>query len=217
VGKTLEDRDAWQLWPHHRNWFNKLWLSLEMCYTCGPCGVAPPKAGYYIVRPIYNLAGMGVGARKQYLNTNDLSQVEPGYFWCEWFDGPQHSVTYEWDGKWVPTSSWQGVLAPRSLTRFLKWTQSRFTPELPEMFDVLKDVEQINVEWIGNRIIEVHLRPSPDPQEYAEYIPVWADQALPVGDPTWVESFDDADGFLKTPRIGFIAGDTGIINSQVPY
>jgi hypothetical protein len=200
-----EDRDAWEIWPHHRKWFDKLWFSLQQGYRCGPTGVAPSTDGYYVVRPIYNLSGMGVGARKQYISTGDRTKVEPGYFWCEWFDGAQHSVTYEWDKKWVPVSSWHGVLKPKSLTRFLKWQKSSFMPELPAHFDVLQDVGLINVEFIGNNPIEVHLRPSPDPHEYAEYIPVWADESIPHDNPMWVESFDNADGFLDTARIGFIA------------
>ena len=201
---AIEDRDAWHLWPHHRNWFNKLWVSLQQNYVCGPCGVAPPQSAYYVVRPIYNLSGMGVGARKQFLKGEDVTQVEPGYFWCEWFDGPQHSVTYEWIGKWVPTSSWQGTLNHNDLTRFLSWKKSTYMPLLPAMFDILQDVKVINVEWINDKVIEVHLRGSPDPQESNEYIPVWADQEVPNNAPIWIPSYDDADGFLTTPRLGFI-------------
>jgi hypothetical protein len=201
----MDDTLAWNTFPQHRQWFNKLWFSLQQNYNCGPTGVAPTNSGYFVVRPIYNLSGMGVGARKQYIPAGDLTKVEPGYFWCEWFDGPQHSVTYEWKGTWEVTSSWNGVNDSSDLTRFLRWTKSTYAPDLPPLFNELQDVGLINIEFIGDNPIEVHLRPSPDPNWYAEYIPVWADEQIPVDDPTWVASFDDANGFLPIPRIGFIS------------
>jgi hypothetical protein len=198
--KVADDSDAWYLWPRHRNWFNKLEFSIAMGYDCGPCGTAPTKSGFYVVRPIYNLNGMGVGARKEYINKDDYRRVEPGYFWCEWFEGKQHSVTYEWHDGWKPVSSWYGVNNPNDLSRFLRWEKAKFYPEPPLLFDSLKDVGLINVEWIGKKPIEVHLRPSPDPQDCDMIIPVWSDAPVEGYEPY----YDDAEGFLKNPRLGFI-------------
>lgn len=164
----------------------------------------PPTDGFYIVRPIYNLSGMGVGARRQWLTTADLSQVEPGFFWCEWFDGPQHSVTYAWKGHggWEPVSSWEGRVSPCDLTRFHWWHRSDFALKPPSIVNELAEVGVINIEWIGSRIIEVHLRPSPDPDVVGDHlVPVWADEVVPEG---MIPSFDNADGFLAVPRLGFI-------------
>lgn len=197
----MDDADAWNLWPHHRLWFNKLHFALLLGYTCGPCGVLPPTAGLYVVRPIYNLSGMGVGARQQLLNTYDYSQVEPGYFWNEWFDGPQHSVTYQWNDGWEPISSWRGYVSPANLSRFHSWQRSTYMPEPPSIVNELSDVGIINIEYVGDNPIEVHLRPSPDPDEGDEIVPIWDGDEIPDG---FIPSFDDADGFLPVPRLGFV-------------
>ena len=196
-----DDVDAWEAYPHHRNWFNKLDFSLKMGYLCGPSGVAPPKSGDYIVRPVYNLIGMGVGAYETYIEAGNARVVEPGKFWCEKFYGPQLSVTYVWDEKWVQISAWEGVLAPGSLSKFVLWRKTDTRPSLPPLFDALSDVTVLNVEYIGSNPIEVHLRASPDPDGWSQIVPVWAD--TPTNEP-WVPAFDDGEGFLNTPRLGFI-------------
>lgn len=202
------DADAWVRYPQHRWWFNKLWLSERLGYRCGPCGVAPVVSGWYVVRPIYNLSGMGVGARKVWIEAGDCRSVEPGSFWCEWFDGDQHSVSYSWVGRWQQVSAWRGDRNVDDLSMFRSWERVVFEPELPEWFGELRGVEGINVEFVGTRVIEVHLRDTPDPQDGRKIIPVWSDsdpRLLASG--RFVESFDDADGFLRVPRIGFIVLD----------
>lgn len=200
-GPVVYDSDAWIAYPQHRKWFNKLEFSLLMGYDCGPCGVAPSRTDSYIVRPIYNLSGMSAGAFKKYIEAGDVRSVPAGSFWCEWFEGPQHSVTYKWSGsEWLPESSWRSEVDVQNLWKFKSWTRSNFAPEVPTCMNSLTDVGIINVEWIGGRPIEVHLRPSPDPEDGDELIPVWADD--PVSD--YVKDFDDADGNLTVPRLGFI-------------
>ena len=72
---------------------------------------------------------------------------------------------------------------------------------------------EINVEFIEDKIIEVHLRKSPDP-EYNHMIPVWeSDEMFRVGNHKrdhyelhgykWIESYDNANGYIDDPRIGF--------------
>lgn len=195
------DAEAWVAYPHHRDWFDKLRFSLRMGYRCGPCGTAPGVAGTYVVRPCYNLEGMGAGARVQHITAGDDRAVEPGYFWCELFTGPQLSVTYRWDGVWVPESSWCGELAPGDLTRFRKWTRSDEHPAAPAVCDELADVGHINVEFVGGRPIEVHLRLSPDPGWGDEIVPVWEGDTVPDG---MVAAYDDAGGFIPVARLGFV-------------
>lgn len=201
------DNQAYVKYPRHRKWFNKLWLSEKLNYECGPCGVSPKKSDFYIIRPIYNLIGMSLGARKIWIEKDDYKKTPAGYFWCEWFDGSQYSVTYEHDVCWKPISCWKGYRNIKNLTRFEKWEKVDYYPELPIFFNELSDVGRINVEFIDNNIIEVHLRTSPDP-EYNEIIPIWKDSEkeldnyLKLGY-SWINSFDDADGFLDNPRIGF--------------
>ena len=114
--KSEEDYQCWDAYPQYRWLFNKLEVSLKLGYDCGPAGVPITKAGNYIIRPIYNLYGMGIGAHKKYLDPDkhgdDMihhKHIPPGYFWCEWIDGTHHSVDFmKQDGKWVPFSSMIG-------------------------------------------------------------------------------------------------------------
>lgn len=210
---VITDSDAWIAYPHHHNWFDKLYIAELMGYECGPCGVAPKTSGVYVVRPIYNLAGMGVGARVDEIASGDYSKVPPGYFWCEYICGKHYSVTYKYDNessKWIPTSCWEGVNAPNDLSRFYEWKRSTHYPTLPKTFDVLSDVGTINVEFKGDNPIEVHLRESPDPK-YDHIVPTWGgndhwtveDDYFDCNGYTWIPSIDDAYGFLKVPRTGF--------------
>ena len=201
----MTDAEAWKKYPQHRQWFNKLFFSSHFRYNCGPGGVAPTKSGWYCVRPIYNLSGMGIGARKQWIEEGDIRSVEPGYFWCEWFDGPQLSVTYtwtyKWEGWWEPESVWEGFNSAENLSRFSKWEKrdAKSAPKFNNLHE-LRDVGLINVEFIGSKPIEVHLRPSPDPQNCNRIVPVWSDDVIEGYEP----DFEDADGHLEVPRLGFI-------------
>jgi len=104
-----EDFQCWQEYKTQRWVFNKLEVAMKLGYDCGPAGVPITKDGYYIVRPIYNLYGMGIGAKKKYLSLKDDSEdmihhkhIPPGYFWCQWFSGKHHSVDFKkQNGRWV--------------------------------------------------------------------------------------------------------------------
>jgi len=203
-----DDVSAWHAYPQHHQWFNKLWLSEHLGYVCGPGGVAVPKDGMYIVRPIYNLRGMGLGAQLKYLTTEDLRSVLAGYFWCEQFSGVQHSIDYVWDSGWQQVAAFEGLNQPDCLYRFTSWTRcdEHYSTKLPHQFNRLRDCTHINVEFIDNKIIEVHLRNTPDPQEYKHLIPVWGDETLAMPDGyTWISSPDNADGLLPNTRLGFYA------------
>lgn len=205
----MNDAHAYEKLPQHRNWFNKLWLSKLLEYYCGPAGIAPEKSGNYIVRPIMNLSGMGVGANKIYIESGDISKVPPGYFWCEWFEGKQYSVTYKFSaGHWIPISCYKADRDEENLYKFKKWTRDNWSLSLDDIFTELSDVSLINVEFIGDKIIEVHLRDTPDP-DYDILIPIWEDTKemidilLKMGY-NYLEDPDNADGFLKNPRLGFM-------------
>lgn len=195
------DEEAWRTYAHHRRWFNKLDFALRMGYACGPCGTGPHLSGWYVVRPIYNLHGMGAGARLQHIIAGDTRRVESGYFWCQLFFGDQLSITYEWDGEWVPMSTWKAERSPNNLVRFTRWKRTDIVLPAPAICNELADVGYINVEFVGGRPIEVHLRVSPDPDWGDELIPVWADEPQPEG---MTRAYDDAGGFIPVPRTGFI-------------
>jgi len=210
------DEDVYLKYPRHRKWFNKLYVAELFGYKCGPAGVDIPEDGTYVVRPVYNLSGMGVGAEVKDLLAGDFHTVQPGYFWCEYLTGNHYSVDYTFKvnhktgGEWVQTSCYQGFNTRHNLTQFIEWKKSSYIPQLPQdRLKHLSDVQDINVEFIGNSIIEIHLRPSSDPL-YDHLIPVWASdlgvkkQYKESHGFEFIESHDDADGLLDDPRIGFL-------------
>ena len=208
----MQDHDAWQIYPKHRNWFNKLWVADTLGYFCGPCGFAPSRTIMAVVRPIYNLSGMGVGADVKMLEENDERSVPPGYFWVERFEGPHISATYKFHSGvtaiWEPLSVWQGHRSDGApLYKFNKWTRLplKDAPPIPSELNELFDVKVINVEFIGNKIIDVHLRDTPDP-DYDEIIPVWEGEDFSFdiySEYEFKRDPDDGDGFLPQKRLGF--------------
>jgi len=204
----MDDFQAWKKYPQHHNWFNKLWVSEKLEYRCGPCGLSPERSDTYIVRPTYNLSGMGVGAKFVYIEAGDVSKVPPGYFWQEVLHGRQYSVTYKFDNGFYPISCYEGIKDSSQLWRFQRWVRSSYIPTLPQIVEELCDVETLNIEYIGDSPIEFHLRGSPDPQ-YDEIIPIWCDAKKDIDKYrkmgyTYINSPDDADGFLDISRLGFM-------------
>jgi hypothetical protein len=214
----MHDYEAWEKYPNHHNWFNKLWVSEKLGYKCGPGGTAPKTSGWYVVRPTYNLSGMGVGAKRVFIKAGDLTAVPAGYFWCEWFDGVHYSATYRFrhdhKPRWDIISCWEGMSNPAMLQHFREWDRSEESPSVPWALNELSDVGVINIEFKNDKVIEVHLRTSPDP-DYDHIIPTWmSDQEngkvlserndrLTKAGYKWISDYDDADGQLKDPRTGF--------------
>jgi len=216
----MEDTDAYIKYPQHRKWFNKLWVAETFGYKCGPAGIEIPETGTYVIRPIYNLAGMGAGATVKQLPKGDFSSVPPGYFWCEYLTGKHYSANYVWkydrdmiNGKWLQpwkgSSCWEGTNMPVNLTKFVEWKRSDYIPEVPDELVTLRDVNEINVEFKGNQVIEVHLRPSSDP-DYDHIIPVWASdfgkkrEQMEINGYDFIESYDNANSYIDDARIGFL-------------
>lgn len=206
------DEEAWVKYPTLRKWFNKLYVSLLFGYDCGPSGIAPTKDGEYVVRPIYNLLGMGINAEVKYIKAGDLTKVPPGYFWCEYFEGEQYSATYEFfhakNPYWKPISCWKGSKPKESLYKFSKWERSEYVPPVPQLLNELSIINFINIEFIGDKVIEVHLRTSPDP-DYDTLIPIWQDTKKDIDKYvklgyTFIESVENSEGFLGDKRLGFM-------------
>ena len=209
----MEDCDVYVKYPKHRKWFNKLWLSEMLGYKCGPGGTDIPEDGVYVVRPIYNLGGMGAGAKVVDLKKDDYRSVPPGYFWCEYFEGPHLSGDYRYvTGQipyWEPLSCWEGINYPINLSKFVEWKRHPQAPKVPKSFNELSDVAVINVEFIGDKPIEVHLRRTVDP-DYDHLIPVWKSsypefiEHYEMAGYEYIKSWDDANGQLDDPRLGFM-------------
>lgn len=200
-----EDVDAWYRYPQYRQWFNKLYVADLFGYRCGPAGIPVPERGSYVVRPIYNLAGMGVGAKLVYITPADLSLIPPGYFWVECFQGTHYSVDYvRGEHGFTQLNCYTGVNDPDDLSRFYHWKKSDYQFRLPKDIATI-DVPRINIEAIGDKIIEVHLRNGFDHlMHYNEMIPVFAkDPPKSLLGYKFVEGAAEGYGWLDNPRLGY--------------
>tara|TARA_R110002073_G_scaffold246845_2_gene409623 strand:- start:12733 stop:13455 length:723 start_codon:yes stop_codon:yes gene_type:complete len=225
-----EDYEAWERYPRHRWIFNKLELSLKLGYVCGPACVPVKHDGMYIVRPIYNLYGMSVSAKYVFLTQADKVLMEahkfidPGMFWCEMFDGPHYSIDYRWTdtGRGGVHSHWEPfntTVGEKEDLKFTKWTkiENKYI-RLPEWVDNFYDTNVINVEFIGDRIIEIHLRSGNDIVEDdpigTTMIPIWSDTHRTeiddlcefgyVRHKNFLGDVYDASGYIDNPRIGYL-------------
>lgn len=154
---TIDLGDLWYM--------DKLILSKKLDYKCGPVGIGVPESGEYIVRPAVNPLGLGLGAKKVFIE-KDTDHLDPGYFWCEWFTGRHFSVDYHW-GK--PVLCVEGFRSDDDLTRWDEWKKVVDWPaldhalQLPKILQPVKDkYEWINCEFVGSKLIEVHFRRNPD-------------------------------------------------------
>lgn len=204
----MNDCEAWIKYPNFRWIFNKLELSLKLGYDCGPAGINVSKDGQYCVRPIYNLNGMGAGASFNFFYKNVDTQIPAGYFWCEKFFGNHYSINYIKNNKtWKPVFACQGFRNENDqLHKFSRWKKIDILEiELPKFINDI-DTEILNIEFIENKIIEVHLRHGTDfPEGATELIPVWNSKKYYQSYKDWqyVENVDSSDGNIPDVRLGF--------------
>lgn len=160
-------------------WFlNKLQLSRYLNYACGPAGIPVPKPAEYVVRPCVNLMGMGRGAEIKWLENSTEELVEAGYFWCEKFTGRHISVDY---------TDKEPILAIEGLRKegdplwmWREWRKVDVDLPFPRVCDQIAGYHpHINVEFIGDKVIEVHFRHNPDwrdvPEDTTSLIPIYND------------------------------------------
>lgn len=169
---NTEDEVWADLSPEHMWIYDKLILSKKLGYTCGPVGIDVPKPGWYIVRPIMNLMGLGFGAEKIWIE-KDTDNLSIGYFWCEWFEGRHLSVDY-YKGK--PILCVEGFKDSEELMYWDAWSVILDIRNYLPIPEILKDIpyDYINCEFIGGKLIECQLRRNLDFQwNNSEFIPVW--------------------------------------------
>ena len=190
-----DDFDAWKDCLDEDRWiFDKLILSTRLGHLCGPAGEPVPSPNFYIVRPCVNLLGMGRGAKKVWIEKETENIIPDGYFWCEEFTGRHLSIDYLDKKQSLCVEGIRDLKDP-----FWKWKEWRKVNDivpLPEIFNSLKgEYKNINVEMIGEKVIEIHLRPNPDWENYN------GKSIIPLFIPDGYEFIEDRDykrlGFFK--------------------
>lgn len=188
-----EDYQAWNAYPDYRWIFNKLEVALRFGYDAGPTGVPITEAKNYIIRPIYNLYGMGIGAQKRWLDpeihNNEILQcmhIPPGYFWCEYFEGEHFSVDFVREKDiWKPFSKMAGYhRTVDNLVQFDHWVVQKPEFELPQWMHEISGFNYLNIESKNDKIFEIHLRSGNDH--------IWSLNPGSVVYPVW-EGEDDSE------------------------
>lgn len=193
----LYDEQVWPLIHDSHLWvFDKLILSRRLGHLCGPACVSVPKPDFYVVRPCVNLSGMSAGAEVRWIE-DSTDHLPPGYFWQEVFQGRHLSIDYQ---NGVQVRSTEGFKVDGSLSKFSRWVVTDDRPKIPDLItDLTLQYEKVNVEMIGDKIIEVHLRGNPNFEDGAvECIPVWHGEWMDLSDLGYQYVEDSA-----ADRVGF--------------
>ncbi len=192
-----EDSDAWLWNPTHRWVYDKLAVAVSQGLDAAPHGVSPPTYPVFS-KPIYNLKGMGVGSRRLDSEADYQDAYQPGHFWSTLLSGDHISsdaalvdgVPRWWRHARGITSGdgtfdyWE--VSPDAAPAVEEWCGAWCAKHLAGYTGL------INLETIGGRIIEGHLR----------FADQWPDL---YGGDRWVEAlvglyrdgtwaFDDAGG-----------------------
>ena len=182
VNSFIDEEKVWQTIDPNLMWImDKLILSSKLEYTCGPVGTAVPKPDWYMVRPCVNALGLGLGAQKVWIKES-TDHLTPGHFWCEWFEGRHFSVDYHYG---LPNLIIEGFKDSSTFTNWIKWQKAddwdavERVFDFPKILDPIIDQPWVNCEFIGNKLIEVHLRRNPDFQwDNVEFIPHFFEPGL---------------------------------------
>lgn len=174
----LDGNDEWNHIHSEDLWvYNKLFLSRMLGYTCGPVGTTVFKPDFYIVRPSFNLLGMGRFARKEWIEKH-TDNIHPAEFWCEIFEGEHISVDFYHKKAELVVIGTRDDHEP--LYKWKKWQKIDKDISFPDILNnLVGNYEWINCEFIGENLIEVHFRRNPD-FRYGNSvaIPVWDDKKI---------------------------------------
>lgn len=163
VDIPTEDSDAWIWFPKHRWVYDKLAVALSQDIIAAPHGVMPPAFPVFS-KPIVNLHGMGVGSREIWSEQEYRAAFTPGHFWSELMRGEHVSSDVAVE-RGNPAWWRHAIGIPGDGGTFDRWIveaspNSDIEVECGGWIKRHLDdyTGMLNVETIGGRIIEVHLR-----------------------------------------------------------
>jgi hypothetical protein len=163
VEVATEDCDAWAWYPRYKWVYNKLAVAESQGFVCGPHGLMPPAFPVFS-KPVFNMRGMGTGSRVLRSEREYRQFQRPGHIWMPLLEGEHVSTdiaVVEGEAQW-----WRHAIGhPLEGGMFDYWTV--LAEGRPQVEDYCATwlrrhlagyTGMINVETIGARIIEVHLR-----------------------------------------------------------
>lgn len=158
-----EDSDAWLWNPDHCWVYDKLAVALRQGLEAAPHGVTPRTYPVFS-KPLYNLKGMGVGSRALRSAAEYDAAYQPGHMWMPLLQGEHLSsdvALVDGTPKW-----WRHAAGIASGDGTFDSWEIRARPE-PAIEtwagewcrqNLAGYTGMVNLETIGGRIIEVHLR-----------------------------------------------------------
>lgn len=158
-----EDSDAYLMYPQHRWVFDKQQVADTQGLRCGLHGMEPPTYPVFS-KPVYNMRGMGIGSRVLRTPKEYQRWLRPGHFWMELLEGEHISSDVALvDGK---ARWWRHTLGHSvGEGKFDHWVvlaeerpaiEARCGAWIAEHLSGYTGM--VNLETIGGKIIEVHLR-----------------------------------------------------------
>jgi hypothetical protein len=165
VNIPTEDSDAWAWYPEHRWVYDKLAIAQSQGLDAAPHGV-PPRRFPVFSKPITNLRGMGIASRSLRSQSEYEQNLAPGHMWMAQLEGRHVSsdvAVVDGAPQW-----WRHVTgAPSGEGTFDYWTvHATADPGIEDYCGAWIRAHLgtytgiLNLETIGGRIIEVHLRMS---------------------------------------------------------
>ncbi len=158
-----DDADAWRWYPEHRWTYNKLLVAESQGIECAPHGIEPTHYPVFS-KPVINLEGMGVGSRTLWNQRDYETHLSAGHMWMSLLGGEHvssdaavlngrvHDIRHA-TGLSLPGGTfdyWIIESEPRAvLEEYLRAWIEEHLPRYTGM---------VNLESIGGRIIEAHLR-----------------------------------------------------------
>jgi hypothetical protein len=159
----LKDYDAYESFPESRWAYNKLLIAEKQGLLCAPHGVLPPRFPVFS-KPIYNLNTMGADSRILQNSAEYHEHRKAGHMWSELLVGEHISTdVLVLDGSVVWHSHTRGH--PLEEGTFDRWDVNVECSE--KLLLYLKGFigqnfrnysGSMNLETIGGKIIEMHLR-----------------------------------------------------------
>lgn len=193
------DAKAWMNNPSFQHVYNKLWLCRTQNIKCAPCPIKPESYPVFY-KPIINFYSLGAYAFKA-SSEIDEDREHPGLFWMEYVEGDHYTV----DGYWNKNEFRTEVIfkANKEEDIFQYWIPSSHDLEFIRDWarEHLSDYKgPINFEWIGDTIIECHLRNSSqlkkayshDKNEYRCIVPIFGGDVLYTVDNENLQQIEDS-------------------------
>lgn len=175
----MNDREAFYKYPRDSWVYEK--SNIAELYGVRFYSTIPDNRAY-CVKPNVNLDGCSIDSK--IVASLKGFTVPEGCLAFEYLDGIHWTADYKYleDKGWVIDNVYRGIKSSDNFHRFTKWfVPHEFTTDeltMPDFLNYIMVAPVVNVEYIGNKAIEVHLRGNTDPIEYDEFYPDWGNYTI---------------------------------------